>query len=186
MKRLFDITLAALLAIGLAPVGLILWLAIKYEDQGPAIFWSERIGILNRPYLMPKFRSMKLGTPQLATHLLTDPRLRITRVGNFLRKYSLDELPQLYSILKGDMSFVGPRPALFNQDDLIALRTKKNINSLKPGITGWAQINGRDEISIPDKVALDEFYLKHHSFLMDLKILWLTFFKVISKEGVSH
>lgn len=186
MKRLFDITLALILMIVMAPVGLILWLAIKFEDQGPAIFWSQRIGILNRPFLMPKFRSMKLGTPQLATHLLTDPHLKITRIGNFLRKYSLDELPQLWSILKGDMSFVGPRPALFNQEDLIALRTQKNIHSLKPGITGWAQINGRDEISISDKVSLDEFYLKHHSFFMDLKIIWLTFFKVLSKEGVSH
>lgn len=186
MKRLFDIILAGSLSVVLAPVGLLVFLAIKLEDQGPAIFWSQRIGLFNRPFLMPKFRSMKLDTPQLATHLLTDPHLRITRIGNFLRKYSLDELPQLWSILKGDMSFVGPRPALFNQEDLIALRTQKNIHSLKPGITGWAQINGRDEISITDKVTLDDYYLKNHSFSMDLKILWLTFFKVLSKEGVSH
>ena len=186
MKRLFDITLAALLTLILAPIYLIVWFAIKREDGGPALYWSKRIGASNIPFLMPKFRSMKLDTPQLATHLLTDPHLRVTQVGKFLRAYSLDEVPQIWSVLKGDMSFVGPRPALFNQDDLITLRTQKGVHILKPGITGWAQINGRDEIAIPDKVNLDEFYLHHHNFLMDLKILWQTFFKVIAKEGVSH
>ncbi|MFM8315483.1 MAG: sugar transferase, partial [Deltaproteobacteria bacterium] len=180
------ISLSLVLAIILSPLYFGVWLAIKREDGGPALYWSPRVGAGNHKFPMPKFRSMKLDTPQVATHLLTDPHLRITRVGKFLRAYSIDELPQLWSVFKGDMSFVGPRPALFNQEDLIALRTEKGIHILKPGITGWAQINGRDELPIPEKVSLDEYYLIHRSFLFDLKILGLTFFKVIKKEGVSH
>lgn len=186
IKRLFDVSLSLVLALVLSPIYLWVWIAIRLEDGGPALFWSPRVGVQNRPFPMPKFRSMKLDTPQVATHLLRDPHLRITRVGKFLRAYSIDELPQLWSVLKGDMSFVGPRPALFNQEDLITLRTQKGIHILKPGITGWAQINGRDELPIPDKVSLDEYYLNHRSFLFDLKIIGLTVFKVVKKEGVSH
>lgn len=186
MKRLFDIILASNLVFLLSPLALLIYLLIRLEDRGPAIYWSKRIGKLNRPFLMPKFRSMKTNTPQVATHLLQDADTRITHTGKIIRKTSLDELPQLWSVLKGDMSFVGPRPALFNQDDLIALRTEKKVHQLKPGITGWAQINGRDELSIPDKVSLDEFYLNHQSFGFDLKILWCTFFKVLSRDGVAH
>jgi O-antigen biosynthesis protein WbqP len=186
MKRVFDILLAGLLCTLLSPLFCLIWIAIQLEDRGPALYWSERVGANNQLFKMPKFRSMKLDTPTVATHLLTDAHLRITRVGKFLRAYSLDELPQLGSVWVGKMSFVGPRPALFNQVDLISLRTQKLVHTLKPGITGWAQINGRDEISIPEKVALDEYYLTHRSFLFDLKIIGLTFFKVAAKEGVSH
>ncbi len=186
IKCLFDLVLALVLSLFLAPIIIIIWIAIKLEDGGPSLYWSQRMGILNHLFSMPKFRSMKLNTPQVATHLLNDPDLYLTYVGKFLRKSSLDEIPQLWSVLKGDMSFVGPRPALFNQEDLILLRTQKNIHHLKPGITGWAQINGRDDISIPAKVELEDFYMSHQSFLFDLKIIWLTFFKVISKEGVKH
>lgn len=186
MKRLFDLFLSLPLLVLLSPVALGVWLAIKWEDQGPSLYWSKRVGKLNHTFLMPKFRSMKLDTPQVATHLLDNAHLRITRVGAFIRKNSLDEIPQLWSVLTGQMSFVGPRPALFNQEDLIRLRTQKNIHHLKPGITGWAQINGRDDLSIPEKVALDEFYLKNHSLFFNLKILWLTLFKVLSKDGVTH
>lgn len=186
MKRLLDISLTLISSLFLAPFALGVWLAIKWEDGGPSLYWSKRIGQFNEPFLMPKFRSMKLNTPQVATHLLTDAQSRVTVVGKWIRKTSLDEIPQLWSVLKGEMSFVGPRPALFNQDDLIALRTEKNIHQLKPGITGWAQVNGRDELSIADKVSLDEFYLKNKSLKLDLKILWLTFFKVLSSDGVSH
>ena len=186
MKRLFDIWLALILGVLLTPLAFGVWLAIKLEDRGPALYWSKRVGKKNQLFWMPKFRSMKLDTPQVATHLLTHAQSQITRVGAFIRKTSLDEIPQLWSVLRGDMSMVGPRPALFNQEDLITLRTQKNIHQLKPGITGWAQINGRDELSIPDKVLLDEFYLRHHCFSLDLKILWLTVFKVLAKEGVAH
>ena len=150
------------------------------------MFWSKRVGIFNKEFLMPKFRSMKLNTPQLASHLLTTPENHVTRVGRVLRKYSLDEIPQLWSVLRGNMSFVGPRPALFNQEDLISLRSQKGIDILKPGITGWAQINGRDEISIQKKIEFDEYYLKNRNFFIDMKIIYLTIFKVISKEGISH
>ncbi len=159
---------------------------VKVTSKGPVLYWSDRIGTDNKIFKMPKFRTMKINTPAVATHLLSNPKQYLTRVGKFLRRSSLDELPQLLSILKGDMSFVGPRPALFNQDDLIQLRTKKGIHKLTPGLTGWAQINGRDELPIPVKVEFDEYYMKHRSFLFDLKILWLTLLKVLRKEGITH
>jgi len=186
MKRLFDLLLALIaLSLLLLPIFLVAAL-VKITSKGPALYWSDRVGINNTIFQMPKFRSMKIDTPAVATHLLKDPKSVLTPVGDFLRKSSLDELPQLWSILKGDMSFVGPRPALFNQDDLIALRTEKDVHALKPGLTGWAQINGRDELPIPQKVDLDVAYLHQRSFLFDLKILWLTFLKVVRRDGVSH
>lgn len=186
IKRLFDIFLVLVSGILLLPVIFVVAVLIRVTSKGPALYWSDRVGQDNLIFKMPKFRSMKVDTPAVATHLLKDPQSVMTPIGNFLRKSSLDELPQLWSIFKGDMSFVGPRPALFNQHDLIALRTEKGIHKLKPGLTGWAQINGRDELPIPQKVALDEDYLHRQSFLFDLKILWLTFLKVIDREGVSH
>ena len=159
---------------------------VKLTSKGPILYWSDRVGKDNIIFKMPKFRSMKIGTPVVATHLLSDPKRVLTPVGDFLRKSSLDELPQLWSIFKGHMSFVGPRPALFNQDDLIDLRTSKGVHKLVPGLTGWAQINGRDELPIPKKVALDVEYLLHQSLWIDFKIMWLTFIKVIKKDGVSH
>ena len=156
------------------------------SSKGPVLYWSDRIGKNNKVFKMPKFRTMHLNTPALATHLLANPDKYCTQVGKFLRKSSLDELPQLYSVLMGDMSFVGPRPALFNQDDLIELRTKKGIHTLIPGITGWAQINGRDDLPIPEKVDLDEYYLNHRSFIYDLKTLFMTFLSVINSQGVQH
>lgn len=150
------------------------------------MYWSDRVGQGNRIFKMPKFRSMRLDTPAVATHLLSNPDAYLTPIGSFLRKTSLDELPQLWSILKGDMSFVGPRPALFNQDDLISLRTQYGVHELVPGLTGWAQVNGRDELPIPEKVKMDVEYLQRQSSLFDLKILWLTFLKVIRSEGVAH
>jgi O-antigen biosynthesis protein WbqP len=159
---------------------------VRVTSTGPALYWSDRVGRNNRIFRMPKFRSMRVGTPAVATHLLTDPKARLTPIGSFLRKSSLDELPQLWSILVGDMSFVGPRPALFNQDDLVALRTERGVDQLVPGLTGWAQINGRDELPIPDKVALDAYYLRNQSFWLDLKIIWLTAYRVLAGHGVSH
>lgn len=159
---------------------------VKITSKGPALYWSKRIGKNNEIFLMPKFRSMKIDTPQLATHLLSNSQDYLTPVGKFIRKTSLDEIPQLYSILKGDMSFVGPRPALYNQDDLIALRTEKGIHKLTPGLTGWAQINGRDEIPIPQKVDLDYEYFTKASVLFDLKILFLTAYKVAFGKDISH
>lgn len=150
------------------------------------MYWSDRVGRYNKIFKMPKLRTMRTDTPEIATHLMSNPDVYLTSIGKFLRKSSLDELPQLWSVLKGDMSFVGPRPALFNQDDLIALRTAKGVHRLIPGITGWAQINGRDELPIPVKVRFDEYYLKNRSFFFDLKILWMTFLKVVRREGVSH
>ena len=155
-------------------------------SKGPVLYWSDRIGRNNEIFKMPKFRSMLIDTPAVATHLLDNPDVYLSPIGGFLRRFSLDELPQLLSVLKGDMSFVGPRPALYNQDDLIALRTEKGVDKLLPGITGWAQVNGRDELSIPDKVALDVEYLNRQSFWFDIKILWMTFLKVINRDGVSH
>lgn len=185
-KRLFDFVLG-LLVLGVAVIPMLLVaLAIKITSKGPVLYWSDRVGKHNHIFRMPKFRSMKTDTPAVATHLLDDPKSVLTPIGDFLRKSSLDELPQLWNILKGDMSFVGPRPALFNQVDLIRLRTEQHIDSLVPGLTGWAQINGRDELPIPDKVELDRQYLHQQSFLFDLKIMWLTFIKVVKKEGVSH
>jgi O-antigen biosynthesis protein WbqP len=159
---------------------------VKITSNGPALYSSDRVGIHNSIFKMYKFRTMKIDTPQVATHLMENPNHYLTPIGKFLRKTSLDELPQLFNILKGDMSFVGPRPALFNQDDLVALRTEKGIDSLVPGLTGWAQINGRDELPIPVKVDFDEYYLKNRSFLLDIKILFMTFLKVMRSEGVDH
>jgi O-antigen biosynthesis protein WbqP len=159
---------------------------VRLTSSGPALYWSDRVGKNNTIFKMPKFRSMRFGTPAVATHLLADPNSVLTPIGSFLRKSSLDELPQLWSILIGDMSFVGPRPALFNQEDLIALRTQAGVHALVPGLTGWAQVNGRDELLIPQKVALDEEYLKKQNFLLDLQILWMTFLKVLRRDDVSH
>ncbi len=186
MKRVFDIFLGCLAALILFVPLLLVALAVRLTSKGPSLYWSDRIGRNNLIFKMPKFRSMLVGTPAVATHLLADARSHLTPIGSFLRKSSLDELPQLWSILAGDMSFVGPRPALFNQHDLIDLRTKQGIHFLRPGLTGWAQINGRDELPIPQKVALDAEYLKRQGFWFDIKILWITFLKVIQSNGVSH
>jgi O-antigen biosynthesis protein WbqP len=186
MKRLFDLSTALVLSILLTPLILIIALLIRFTSKGPALYWSSRVGKDNVVFSMPKFRTMHLDTPVLATHLLQQPDQHITKIGRFLRKTSLDELPQLYSILKGDMSFVGPRPALFNQDDLIALRTEQNVHTLTPGLTGWAQINGRDELAIPDKVALELEYLNRRSFWFDVRILWLTAYTALLGSGVKH
>ena len=186
MKRIFDCTavLAALFLFGL-PM-LLVALLVKLTSPGPVLYWSDRVGRYNRIFRMPKFRTMRIDTPAVATHLMQNPDEYLTSIGPFLRKSSLDELPQLWSVLKGDMSFVGPRPALFNQDDLVELRTKKGIHVLTPGLTGWAQINGRDDIPIPVKVDFDEYYLNHRSFAFDLHIIFLTVLKVIKREGVQH
>lgn len=186
MKRFFDFLLALLAALILAVPLALVTLAVRLTSRGPALYWSERVGRHNAIFKMPKFRSMQVGTPALATHLLADPKSHLTPIGGFLRKSSLDELPQLWSILMGHMSFVGPRPALFNQQDLIELRTQKNVHTLVPGLTGWAQVNGRDELPIPQKVALDIEYLERQSLWFDIKILWLTFLKVVQRDGVSH
>ena len=186
MKRLFDVVMSLLLLFVLFIPMLLIALIVKLSSRGPVLYWSDRVGKDNTIFRMPKFRTMRTDTPAVATHLLNDPDIYLTPIGKFLRKSSLDELPQLWSVLKGDMSFVGPRPALFNQDDLIKLRTEKGVHRLIPGVTGWAQVNGRDDLPIPVKVDFDEFYLNNQSFLFDLKILWLTFLKVIKREGVSH
>ncbi len=186
MKRLFDLAVALVAAVFLALPIAMTALAVRLTSPGPALYWSDRVGRHNRIFKMPKFRSMRIDTPAVATHLLQNPEQWLTPIGSFLRKSSLDELPQLWSILKGDMSFVGPRPALFNQDDLIALRTEKGVHELVPGLTGWAQVNGRDELPIPQKVALDAEYLERRSLLFDIKILWLTALKVLARDGVSH
>jgi len=186
MKRLFDLILALVLGGILAMPLLLIGLAVRLTSPGPALYWSDRVGKHNRIFKMPKFRSMRTNTPAVATHLLNNPGQWLTPIGSFLRKSSLDELPQLWSIFKGDMSFVGPRPALFNQDDLVALRTQYGVHELLPGLTGWAQINGRDELPIPQKVALDAEYLKRQSIVFDIKIMWLTAIKVFARDGVSH
>ncbi len=186
MKRLFDLALAIVAAAVLALPITLVWLAVRLTSKGPALYWSDRVGQGNRIFRMPKFRSMRVGTPAVATHLLSDPKVYLTPIGSFLRKSSLDELPQLWSILRGDMSFVGPRPALFNQDDLIALRTEFGVDQLLPGLTGWAQVNGRDELPIPQKVALDVEYMQRRSLWFDVRILLLTALKVIVRDGVSH
>jgi len=186
MKRIIDLLLGvAILVLLVAPM-LLISIAIRFSSKGPVLYWSDRVGKNNKIFKMPKFRSMLVDTPAVATHLLDNPNAYLSPIGDFLRRSSLDELPQLFSVLKGDMSFVGPRPALFNQDDLIALRTEKGVDKLLPGITGWAQVNGRDELSIPDKVVLDTEYLDRQSFWFDMKILWTTFLKVINRDGVSH
>ncbi len=186
MKRLFDLAVALAATVILALPIVFVALAVRLTSPGPALYWSDRVGRHNRIFKMPKFRSMRIDTPAVATHLLQNPEQWLTPIGSFLRKSSLDELPQLWSILKGDMSFVGPRPALFNQDDLIALRTEKGVHELVPGLTGWAQVNGRDELPIPQKVQLDAEYLQRRSLRFDLKILWMTALKVLARDGVSH
>lgn len=186
MKRLFDLVLGLTAAVLLLVPIVIVALLVRLTSPGPALYWSDRVGRYNKIFKMPKFRSMRVGTPAVATHLLANPKAHLTPIGSFLRKSSLDELPQLWSILVGDMSFVGPRPALFNQHDLIELRTQKNVHALVPGLTGWAQVNGRDELPIPQKVALDAEYLQRQGFWFDVKILWLTFLKVVQRDGVSH
>lgn len=186
MKRGFDLLLllvaGLLLCLPLCVVAVLVW----RTSPGPVLYWSDRVGQYNRIFRMPKFRSMRVGTPAVATHLLQSPESYLTPIGGFLRKSSLDELPQLWSILRGDMSFVGPRPALFNQDDLIALRTAQGVDALVPGLTGWAQINGRDELPIPDKVALDAEYLRRRSLWFDIRILALTAIRVIRRDNVTH
>lgn len=186
MKRVFDLLLGLVAAVVLLVPVILVALAVRLTSKGPALYWSDRVGRNNKIFRMPKFRSMRVGTPTVASHLLSDPKIHLTPIGSFLRKTSLDELPQLWSILVGDMSFVGPRPALFNQDDLIKLRTQYGVHVLTPGLTGWAQVNGRDELPIPQKVALDVEYLHKNSFWFDLEILWMTLIKVLSKEGVTH
>ena len=186
MKRFLDLIFVVVAIIILSVPFLFICLAIRLTSEGSSIYWSDRVGRDNIIFRMPKFRSMRVGTPAVATHLLKDPERYLTPIGLFLRKSSLDELPQLWSILRGDMSFVGPRPALFNQDDLIKLRTDNGVNKLLPGITGWAQVNGRDELSISEKVELDVEYMNRQSFWFDMKILWMTFLNVIKRYGISH
>ena len=186
MKRAFDIFLGCLTALLLFVPVLLVAIAVRLTSKGPALYWSDRVGRNNVIFKMPKFRSMLVGTPVAATHLLGNPQMHLTPIGSFLRKSSLDELPQLWSILVGDMSFVGPRPALFNQQDLIELRTDMAVHSLVPGLTGWAQVNGRDELPIPEKVKLDVVYLQRQSMRFDIHILWLTLVQVLRRDGVSH
>lgn len=186
LKRLFDLATALLLALVLVVPMALIAVAVRLTSRGPALYWSERVGRDNSIFSMPKFRSMYSGTPPLATHLLSNPDAHITPFGKFLRSSSLDELPQLWSVIKGEMSLVGPRPALFNQYDLIEARTSAGVHKLRPGITGWAQINGRDELPIPAKVALDAVYLRSRSFSLDLRILFLTAWKVVKRDGVAH
>jgi O-antigen biosynthesis protein WbqP len=186
MKRFFDFSLAVFLIFVLLFFIIISVILVKITSKGNALYWSDRVGKNNKIFKMPKFRTMLQDTPNVATHLLDNPGSYLSPIGGFLRLSSLDELPQLFSVLKGDMSFVGPRPALYSQDDLIDLRTEKGVDKLLPGITGWAQVNGRDELSIPDKVALDVEYLNRQTFWFDMKILWMTFLKVMKRDGVSH
>lgn len=184
--RSINLLFSLVLIIILSPVYLFIIILVYLTSKDPVFYWSKRVGKGNKIFKMPKFRSMLINTPAVATHLLDNPDSYLSPIGGFLRSTSLDEIPQLYSVLKGDMNFVGPRPALYNQDELIALRTEKGVNKLLPGITGWAQVNGRDELSIADKVALDVEYLNRQSFWFDIKILWMTFLKVVSRDGVSH
>ncbi len=186
MKRLFDICLCLLILLVAWLPMLCIALLVKLTSKGPVLYWSDRVGRDNQIFSMPKFRSMKVDTPAVATHLLENPQSVLTPIGDILRKSSLDELPQLWCVLKGEMSFVGPRPALYNQDDLIALRTEKGVHRLPVGITGWAQVNGRDELPIPEKVALDVEYMQRKSLKFDLYILWLTLIRVVRREGVLH
>jgi len=186
MKRLFDIVFSIILLVILLMPMILIAIAIKASSGGNILYWSDRIGRDNVVFKMPKFRSMLINTPAMATHLLKNPKSALTPIGSLLRKYSLDEFPQLWSIIKGDMSFVGPRPALFNQEDLISLRSTQGVDKILPGLTGWAQINGRDELSIVEKVKMDTEYLERRSFFFDLKILWLTFLKIVRKDGISH
>jgi len=183
---MFDLLLCLLAGMVLLLPLVLVAIAVRLTSKGPALYWSDRVGRSNVIFKMPKFRSMQVGTPAVATHLLGNPAAHLTPIGSFLRKSSLDELPQLWSILVGDMSFVGPRPALFNQHDLMALRTTQGVHNLVPGLTGWAQVNGRDELPIPQKVQLDVVYLQRQSLWFDIRILWLTFVKVLRRDGVSH
>jgi O-antigen biosynthesis protein WbqP len=186
MKRIFDLLLALSAAVFLVLPFVLVSLLVRLTSSGPVLYWSDRVGRDNKIFIMPKFRTMQVGTPALATHLLINPDAYLTPIGSFLRKSSLDELPQIWSIIKGDMSFVGPRPALFNQTDLVELRTRAKVHQLTPGLTGWAQINGRDELPIPQKVALDIEYLHRQSFIFDIKIILLTAWKVIRRDNVTH
>lgn len=186
MKRIFDFILALILIVLFGMMMLLIAVYIKLISKGPAIFWTDRVGLNNVIFKMAKFRTMRVNTPQIATHLMKNPEEYLIPGGKFLRLSSLDELPQLFNILKGEMSFVGPRPALFNQDDLVELRTKENIHKLVPGVTGWAQVNGRDDLEIPVKVSFDEYYLMNRSFVFDLKIIFLTAIKVVRREGIKH
>jgi O-antigen biosynthesis protein WbqP len=186
MKKIFDFVLAVLLILMLFILIMGIAFLVRLTSRGPAIYWSKRIGKNNEIFLMPKFRTMHIETPTVATHLLRNPEQWITPVGSFLRKYSLDELPQLWSILVGDMSFVGPRPALYNQKDLITKRTEKGVHKILPGLTGWAQINGRDELSVVEKLKFDVEYLERRTLMFDVRIIWITILKVFIKEGISH
>lgn len=186
IKRLFDILLVLVAIVVLLVPILLVAVAVWLSSRGPVLYWSDRVGMHNKLFKMPKFRTMRVGTPVLATHLMADPKAHLTPIGGFLRKSSLDEIPQLWSILVGNMSFVGPRPALFNQIDLISLRTNSGVYKLLPGLTGWAQVNGRDELQISEKVKLDVVYLRHQSLALDIWILWLTFVKVLQRSGISH
>jgi len=185
-KRIFDLVVASVVLCFLIVPIFIIGLMVKLTSKGPVLYWSDRVGINNKIFSMPKFRTMRINAPAVATHLMKHPKDYLTPIGFFLRKFSLDELPQLINILKGDMSFVGPRPALYNQDDLIELRTNKGIHKIIPGITGWAQVNGRDELPIPAKVEFDEYYLKNKSFFFDLRILLATTIKVVRAENITH
>lgn len=185
-KRIFDMVLCICILSFLSVPIMLIALSVKLTSKGPALYWSDRVGINNTIFKMPKFRTMRTDTPPVATHLLSNPDIYMTPIGSFLRKSSLDELPQLWSIIKGDMSFVGPRPALFNQDDLIRLRTEAGVHRIITGITGWAQVNGRDDIPIPLKVEYDKYYLENRSFFFDMRILYMTFLKVLKAEGVTH
>jgi O-antigen biosynthesis protein WbqP len=186
MKRVFDLFVGVILLLSFVIIILFIVILIRLTSKGPSLYWSDRVGKNNKIFKMPKFRSMLIDTPAVATHLLDNPDVYLSPIGGFLRSTSLDEIPQLFSVLKGDMSLVGPRPALFNQDDLIALRIGNGVDKLLPGITGWAQVNGRDELSISDKVELDVEYLNQQSFWLDIKILWITFLKVMKRDGVVH
>ncbi|MCF8057833.1 MAG: sugar transferase [Bacteriovoracaceae bacterium] len=186
MKRFFDFTFALIVTFFSLPLMVLVMIVVRMTSRGPALYWSDRVGIENEVFSMPKFRTMLIETPQVATHLLNDSQSYLTAIGGFLRKTSLDELPQLWTILKGDMSFVGPRPALYNQADLIAMRTRRGVHKLRPGLTGWAQINGRDELDLEEKVQLDFYYLTHRSFFMDFKIIILTLVRVAMRKGISH
>tara|TARA_B100001540_G_C15443809_1_gene477900 strand:- start:26 stop:595 length:570 start_codon:yes stop_codon:yes gene_type:complete len=185
-KRFIDFSLSVILLFLLFPVMILFGILIKVSSKGPIIHWSKRVGLNNKIFFMPKFRTMKIETPQVATHLLSNPESYLTPIGNFLRRFSIDELPQLFSIVQGEMSFIGPRPALHNQIDLIEYRTKDGIHNMKPGITGWAQVNGRDELSIPEKVSFERDYMNQRSLSFDVYIIWLTLLKVIRNDGISH
>jgi O-antigen biosynthesis protein WbqP len=186
MKRIFDLVLVAFASCFLIIPALVVAVMVRMTSKGPVLYWSDRVGRNNTIFKMPKFRSMRLDTPAVATDKLHNPETYLTPIGSFLRKSSLDELPQLWSIFVGDMSFVGPRPALFNQHDLVATRTEHGVDKLIPGLTGWAQVNGRDELPLAEKVNLDVGYLKQQSFWFDIRILWMTFVKVIRRDNVSH